>query len=212
MLKLYSYFRSSASYRVRIALHYKGLPFEYIPVHLVKAEQRSDEYVKINPMKHVPALMHDGFLVAESVAIVQYLDEIFPDKPLLPKTPRDKAVVMQIVELLNSGIQPLQNLKVMQFLENQMRLSKDQTDEFVRHWISEGMKGLEKLLERTAGTHAFGGSITAADAFLVPQVFACKRFNVDVNEFPNVARVNANALKLDSFQNAHPEKQPDYQA
>src|SRR6185312_13094333 len=112
MLKLYSYFRSSASYRVRIALHWKALKFEYIPIHLVKdgGEQLKAEYRKINPMAHVPALDHDGFLVAESMAIIQYLDEVFPSAKLFPSLPEDRARVMQICEIVNSGIQPLQNL------------------------------------------------------------------------------------------------------
>lgn len=211
MLKLYSYFRSSASYRARIALHLKDLPFEYLPIHLVKGEQKSAKFIEINPMKHVPALVDGDFLVAETVAIFQYLDDMFPQKPLFPKTPREKALVMQICEIVNSGIQPLQNLKVTKMLEAQYGFSKEQGDGFVRHWISEGFAGLEALLERTAGTYAFGGSVTAADAFIVPQCFAARRFNIDLEKFPCIARVNANAVQLEAFKKAHPEKQPDYQ-
>jgi maleylacetoacetate isomerase len=213
MLKLYSYFRSSASYRARIALHWKELKFEYVPVHLVKdgGQQFSAEFRKINPMGHVPALVHDGFLVAESVAIVQYLDDIFPQKPLLPKTAQDKAAVLQICELINSGIQPLQNLKVTKYLEGACGLPKAKADEFARHWISDGLNNLEKLLERTAGTYCFGGEVSAADAFLVPQCFASRRFGVSLDDYPIISRVYAQASALDAFKRAHPEKQPDYQ-
>jgi maleylacetoacetate isomerase/maleylpyruvate isomerase len=212
MLKLFNYYRSSASFRARIALHYKGLAFEYIPVHLLKGEHQTEEYLKLNPMKHVPALVHDGFLIAETVAICDYLDAMFPEKPLFPSNPRDKALVMQLVEIVNSGIQPLQNLKVTTHLEKQYGLSKAQSEEWIRYWIGEGFGSLEKVLERTAGTHAFGGTFTAADAFIVPQDFAANRFNLNMDAFPNLARVNANAMKLDCVQKAHPTKQPDFQA
>lgn len=212
MLKLYSYFRSSAAYRARIALHWKELKFEYIPIHLVKdgGHQNSPAYRKINPMGHVPALDHDGFLVAETMAIVQYLDDIFPEKRLIPTSPQDKARVLQICEIINSGIQPLQNLKVTQYLENAFHFPKPESERFLRHWISDGMKNLERVLEQTAGSYCFGGQVTAADAFLVPQCFAARRFGIDLEQFPNIAHANANAIALAAFQQAHPEKQPDY--
>jgi maleylacetoacetate isomerase len=214
MLKLYSYFRSSASYRARIALHWKGLKFEYLPIHLVKdgGQQLSVEYRKINPMGHVHALIHDGFLIAETVAIFQYLEDVFPALPLFPKNPRDKALVLQICEIINSGIQPLQNLKITKSLETGYGLPKTQAEEFTRHWIADGMGNLERLLERTAGTFCFGGEVTAADAFLVPQYFSARRFGVKVEDYPILSRVNAAATALAPFKDAHPEKQPDFQA
>jgi maleylacetoacetate isomerase len=213
MLKLYSYFRSSASYRVRIGLHWKGLNFEYIPVHLVKdgGQQLKAEYRKINPMGHVPAIDHEGFLVGESMAILQYLDDVFPAKPLFPKTSRERALVLQICEIINSGIQPLQNLKVQKWLEGEHHLSKSESDRFVRHWMEDGLANLERLLERTAGSHCLGGQITAAECFLVPQCFSVRRFGVNLDNFPNISYVNANAVALDAFKKAHPENQPDYQ-
>ena len=211
MLKLYNYFRSSASYRARIALNWKGLEFEYVSVHLLREAQNLPEYRKINPMGHVPALVHDGFLVAETVAILQYLDDVFPQKRLFPTAPQDKALVLQICELVNSGIQPLQNLKVMKLLETKYGLPKTESEGFVRHWIQDGMANLERVLERTAGSFCFGGEVTAADCFVVPQILTAARFGVSVADFPNLARVNSNALALDAFQNAHPEKQPDFQ-
>lgn len=210
-MKLYSYFRSSASYRVRIAMHWKELKFEYVPVPLLKESQRSDEFRKINPMAHVPALEHDGFVIAESVAIIQYLDDIFPEKRLFPTEPRDKAQVLQICEVVNSGIQPLQNLKVQKLLEGQFGLSKSDSDGFVRHWIQDGLTNLEKILEHTAGSFCFGGEVTAADCFVIPQCATAKRFHVNIEQFPNLARVNANAIELEAFKKAHPERQPDSQ-
>ncbi len=211
-LKLYSYFRSSASYRVRIALHWKELKFEYVPVHLVKdgGAQNKPEYLQVNPMGHVPALDHDGVLIAESVAIFDYLDAIFPGKNLFPSQPLERARVLQLAEVINSGIQPLQNLKVLKYVEKDLGLGKPEADKWTVHWVSKGMASLEKLLEQTAGTYSFGGEVTAADCFLVPQCFAARRFGVKIEEFPNIFRIDANCAKLPAFQKAHPEKQPDY--
>lgn len=212
MLKLYSYFRSSASYRVRAALHWKGLEFEYLPVHLVKdgGEQNRPEYRKINPMGHVPALDHNGFLVSESIAIIQYLDDVFADKKLFPLAPRDRAQVLQLCELINSGIQPLQNIKVGKYLEAELGLSAADTSRFTQHWIHDGLTNLEHFLAQMAGNYCFGDDVTAADCFVVPQCFAARRFGVNPDEFPNLARVNSNAIKLTAFQRAHPEAQPDF--
>jgi len=212
MLKLYSYFRSSASYRVRAALHWKGLEFEYLPVHLIKdgGQQNRPEFRKINPMGHVPALDHDGFLVSESVAIIQYLDDAFPGKNLFPMAPRDRAQVLQLCELINSGIQPLQNIKVGKYLEAEFGLSNADTGRFTQHWIQDGLANLERLLAQTAGSYCFGGEVTAADCFVVPQCFAARRFGVNPDDFPNLSRVNANAIQLTAFQRAHPEAQPDF--
>lgn len=211
MLKLYSYFRSSASYRVRIGLHWKELPFEYIPVHLVKegGKQNSAEYRRINPMGHVPALEHDGFLVSESVAILDYLDHISPTRRLFPADARDRATVLQICELLNSGIQPLQNLKVHKELEANYGFSKEDISRWTKHWIERGFESLERLLEKTSGSYCFGGEVSAAECFLIPQCFAARRFGVRVEDYPTIARVDAAAVKLPAFQNAHPGQQPD---
>ncbi len=212
-MKLYNYFRSSASYRVRIALHHKGLDFEYVPVHLVKdgGQQHLPAYLKINPMGHVPTLEHNGLILGESMAILQYLEAIHPEQPLFPVSVGARAQVLQISELINSGIQPLQNLKVIKELEQNFGLSKADTERFVRHWILDGMSKLEQLVEGKSGAFLFGDTLTAADCFLVPQCFAARRFGVDVAMFPNLNRANASALLLKSVQLAHPESQPDYQ-
>ena len=213
MLKLYCYFRSSASYRVRIALHWKELPFEYIPVHLVRngGEQHSAEFRRINPMGHVPALDHDGFLVTESVAIIDYLDSVSPTRRMFPADPRKRATVLQICELLNSGIQPLQNLKVHKELETKYGLSKDQVVAWTHHWITAGFESLERTLEKTAGTFCVGNDVTAAECFLIPQCFAARRFGVRIEDYPLIERIEAAAIKLAAFKRAHPSVQPDFE-
>lgn len=213
MLKLYSYFRSSASYRVRIGLQYKGLHYEYIPVHLLKdgGQQRKPEYLKVNPMGHVPALDHEGFLVAESVAILEYVDQMYPQKPLFLSHPKEKARVLHICEMINSGIQPLQNLKVNQYLEKEMGHSKADVERWNQHWIEKGLASVERALQSSAGTYCFGGEFSAADCYLVPQCFSSRRFGVKIENFPIISRIEQACLKLEAVQKAHPEKQPDYQ-
>lgn len=212
MLKLYSYFRSSASYRVRIALNWKGLHFDYIPVHLLKngGEQHQSTFRGLNPMGHVPALEHDGFVIAESMAIIEYVDMLFTRKPLFPMEPRDRARVLQICEIINSGIQPLQNLKVNQLLEAEFGQSKTNVEKWNRHWIEKGFSSLEKILQGCSGTYTYGGDFTAADCFLVPQCFTARRFGVRVEDYPNIARVEESLLKWPEVQAAHPQKQPDF--
>lgn len=212
MLKLYSYFRSSASYRVRIGLNFKGLHYEYIPVHLLKdgGQQHQEAFRKVNPMGHVPALDHEGFLVAESVAILDYIDQMFPAKPLFPSHPKERARVLQVCEVINSGIQPLQNLKVNQYFEKEFGHGKADVERWNRHWIESGLKNLEKMLTTSAGTYCFGGEFTAADCFLVPQCFAARRFGVKIENYPVISRIHEACNKLAPVQAAHPEKQPDY--
>lgn len=212
MLKLYSYFRSSASYRVRIALNWKQLPYEYVPVHLIKdgGQQNQAAYRRINPMGHVPALEHDGFLLAESVAIMQYLDSLQPERPLFPSDPRAHAKVLQICEVINSGIQPLQNIKVTKSLESDFGLGKPDVERWLKHWVEDGLQNLERLLETTAGTYCFGDEVTAADTFVIPQCFSSRRFGIRVENFPVLSRIEANATKLEPFRKAHPQQQPDF--
>lgn len=212
MLKLYSYFRSSAAYRVRIALHWKQLNFETISVHLVKdgGQQHKDDYRRVNPMGHVPALDHDGFLVAESMAIIDYLDRVFGDKALFPADPQQRALVIQICELINSGIQPLQNLKVNQLMEKEFGQTKEDCQRWNQHWIKNGLSSLERILEKTSGAHCVGNTVTAAEAFLVPQCFSARRFGVDTAQFPVVSKMELAVLSLEPFKKAHPEAQPDY--
>lgn len=161
-------------------------------------------------MGHVPALDHEGFLVAESIAILEYVDQMFAFKPLFPGHPKEKARVLQICEIINSGIQPLQNLKVNQYFESEFGHSKSDTAKWNMHWITKGFESLEKILITSSGSYTFGGQFTAADCFLIPQCFAARRFGVRVEDFPVIHRVEQACLKVPAVQAAHPEKQPDY--
>lgn len=212
-LKLYNYYRSSASYRVRIALHWKGLDFEYIPVHLVKSggQQHSAEYRSLNPMGHVPTLVHDGFVLAESMAIVDYLDRIWPERPLFPRDTRQRARVIQICEIVNSGIQPYQNAKILTDFEKSSGWDKEQRENWVRHWVGSGLDSLEKVLETSAGTFAVGGEVTAAEMFIVPQLFGARRYKIDIAKYPIISRVEKAVIELEPFKKAHPERQVDFE-
>lgn len=208
---LYSYYRSSASYRVRIALNWKGIKYEYRPIHLLKegGQQKSAQYLEMNPQGHVPFLIHDGFGIGESVAIIDYLDREFSNNPLFPKSSKDRANVFRICEHINSGIQPLQNVKVQTWIAERVKQDPKIKEEFTQHWISSGLVALESMLKKTSGQYAFGDQVSAADCFIVPQVFSSKRFGVDVSPFTTVLKVYENCEKLKAFQDAHPSKQPD---
>lgn len=208
---LYTYYRSSTSYRARIALHLKGLKFNSIPIHLLDGggQQHKPEYRAVNPAGEVPTLLHNGNPLAQSFAIIEYLDELFPEPPLFPASPYDKARVRQICEHINCGIHPIANLKVQQYLTQVLAASEDQKNQWVKHWISEGMDALEKLLSKTAGVYSFGDTLTAADIFVVPQVFSSKRFGVTLEKYPTIQRINDQAMKLEAFNKAHPHVQPD---
>jgi len=215
-LTLYSYFRSSASYRVRVALHWKGLAYTYVPVHLLAdgGQQYADAYRAVNPMSELPSLVvrdADGreATLAQSVAILEYLEEAHPTPALLPADPIDRAHVRQLVEAVNSSIQPIQNLKVMKRLGEVFHADGDAQRAWARYWVERGFVGLEALLARVAGRHAFGDAVTLADVVLVPQVFNARRFGCDLAPFPTLTRVATAAEALPAFQAAHPDAQPD---
>lgn len=212
--KLYNYFRSSASYRVRIALHLKKIDFEYIPVHLVKngGEQHQPEYKKLNPQSQVPSLVHNGKVIAQSMAIIQYLEDLFPSPRLFPKDLKEKAYVLQVCEAVNSGIQPLQNLSVLTELEKKFGADQKQKEEWIHVWMKRGFDALEALLSQNAGKFCLGNEVTAADCFLVPQIFAAQRFKFDASGYKKINEVNKNCLALPEFQKAEPSKQMDYTA
>jgi maleylpyruvate isomerase len=215
--RLHGYFRSSATYRVRITLGLKGLPWETAPVHLVRegGEQYSDAYRRLNPLSEVPALEIRGgdgqieAVLAQSVAIMEYLEEVHPLPALLPATPLERARCRQLVEAVNSSIQPYQNLKVLTRLQTELGADKTAVAAWAAHFIARGFDGLEVLLSRTAGLHAFGDTPTLADVVLVPQVFNARRFSVDLSAYPTISRVEAAAQALEAFQAASPERQPD---
>jgi len=217
---LYSYFRSSASFRVRIALGLKGLDYTYTPVHLVKGggEHLLPAYRALNPMAELPCLVvHDDAgrataALAQSVAILEYLEEVHPEPPLLPRAPLERARVRQIVEGVNSSIQPYQNLNVLRKLDADLGADEARNQAWARHYIRRGFDGLEPLVQASAGRFAFGDTPTFADCLLVPQMFNARRFGVDLAAYPTIVRVTDEAMRLPAFQAARPEAQPDHPA
>lgn len=206
---LYNYFRSSTSYRVRLALHLKGIDFEYRPINLLKAEQHSSAYRHINPLGGVPTLVHDDKVIPESFAIIEYLDEVFPKQPLLPSDPYIRARIRQVCEVMNSFMHPMGNLKTLQYLEKHNGYDQDQKEKWVQHWAEQGLETLELTLKDFAGLYCFGNTITMADLFLIPQILTCQRFKVDLSKYPTLLKINENCLSLEAFKKAHPFKQVD---
>jgi maleylacetoacetate isomerase len=212
-MKLYTYFRSSAAYRVRIALNLKGLSYDAVPVHLLKegGQQRQEDYRRINPSGLVPAFQDERITLTQSMAIIEYLDERFPAVPLLPQDAPGRARVRELAQIVACDIHPLNNLRVLRHLVHELKLSEEQKNEWIRHWIREGLAGLEAHLARdpAAGPFCHGSSPTIADCFLVPQVFNAQRFEIDIAAYPNIARIHALCIDLPAFAAAHPSKQPD---
>jgi len=211
MIKLYSYYRSSSSYRVRIALNLKNLDYEIQPIHLLQdgGQQFSEQFSKINAAHKVPALNHDGNIVAQSVAIIEYLDAISDGAPIFPQSPFEKAQARQLIEIINSDIQPLQNLAVLKKLVKDHGFSDQEKFGWIQHWITLGFKSFEDVASKTAGTFCIGDSPSAVDCFLIPQVYNAERFEVDMSLFPTISRINKTALKHPAFIKAHPSNQPD---
>lgn len=211
MIKLYSYFRSSSSFRVRIALNLKNLEYETIPVHLVKdgGEQHKDEFSLLNPSRRLPVLVHAGKPIAQSVAIIEYIDGIFLETQLYPTTPFERAKARQLVEIINSDIQPLQNLSVLKSLKEDWNFSEEDKVKWIQHWINLGFQSFESVVKETAGKYSIGDLPGVVDCFLIPQVFNAVRFNVDLSPFPTITSINETALKHPAFIKAHPDNQPD---
>ncbi|KAJ1686317.1 hypothetical protein LUZ63_017707 [Rhynchospora breviuscula] len=208
-LKLYNYWRSSCSQRVRIALNLKGLDYEYKAVDLSKDEQFDPEYEKLNPVKYVPTLVDGEVIVADSFAIILYLEEKYPQHPLLPKDLKKKALNIQIASIVTSTIQPRQNLPVdIDFIEGRFDLDKKLL--WAQHYLNKGFTALEKLIKDCAGKYATGDEIQMADVFLEPQIHAgISRFEIDMSKFPTLARLHEAYMKITEFQAAVPEIQQD---
>jgi maleylacetoacetate isomerase len=210
-VKLYNYFRSSAAYRVRIALALKGLSYDYVSVHLAKGEQYSPEFTAINPQSLVPVLEDDGHLLYQSLAIMQYLDETHPNPPLLPADPFERNRVRSLALIIACEIHPLNNPRVLNYLTGKFGISEEQKLEWYHHWVKTGFTALEKRLTDEQGTGRFchGDTPGFADCVLVPQVANAKRFKVDLGAFPTILRIDGECLELEAFQKAAPERQPD---
>ena len=209
-MKLYTYFRSSAAFRVRIALNLKGLEYEPAFVHLAKGEHRQPAYTAVNPHALVPTLEEAGRRLTQSLAIIEYLDESRPIPPLMPKEAFARARVRALSLLIACEIHPLNNLRVLQHLKRALGQREDQINAWYRHWIAEGLAKLESgLAEGGTGRFSHGDAPTMADCCLVPQVFNAQRYQCDTTPYPTVMRVHAECMKLEAFQRAQPGKQPD---
>jgi maleylacetoacetate isomerase len=209
-VKLYSYFRSSAAFRVRIALNLKGLPSEVISIHLQKQGglNRKPDYRATNPHMRVPALRLDsGDVLTQSLAIIEYLDESHPAPPLLPRDPIERAKVRGLAQLIACDIHPLNNVGPLRYLKNELAQDQAKIDAWYHHWIIDGFEALEAMLR--PDPYSFGNSVTLADICLVPQVYNARRFKVPLDRFPRIVAVDAACAKLSAFDEARPENQPD---
>ncbi len=215
-VKLYTYWRSSAAYRVRIALELKALPYESVPKHLLRGggEQRRADYLALNPQGLIPGLEDDGFFLGQSLAICEYLEEICPAPPLLPADPRGRATVRSMALALACDIHPLNNLRVQQYLRDELGQGEEAVAGWTRHWMSRGFTALEVLVARHSadGRHCFGTSVTLADVCLVPQLYNARRARTDLSPYPRLVAVSAHLESLPAFAAARPEAQPDAQA
>jgi maleylacetoacetate isomerase len=212
-LELYTYWRSSASYRVRIALNLKSLPYVMHGVNLMRegGEQWSAAYREVNPQSRVPTLVHDGQRFTQSLAIIEYLDETFPDHRLIPRDPVDRARVRMLSQIIACDIQPLQNTSTTLYLKEKLRLDDEWVAIWLREWITRGLDAYNAHRERDhlSGKFSHGDTPTMADCCLIPQLYAASRFGVEVTRYPRLALIAENCAAMSAFQHAHPSKQPD---
>lgn len=208
-MKLYDYFRSTACYRVRIALNIKDIHYEKIPIHLVNngGEQHSNEYHEINPQELVPSLEANGQIIHQSLAIIDYLEEIFPEHPLLPHTILDKSQVRSLALLVACDIHPLNNLRVLNRLKHQFKADEQDINDWYHHWLCAGFNAFEERLHHLKRSKpvCFGDTPTLADVCLIPQVYNAKRFNFPLDNYPLIKQINEYCLTLTPFKNAAPE-------
>ncbi|MFP5306543.1 MAG: maleylacetoacetate isomerase [Gammaproteobacteria bacterium] len=212
MLKLYSYWRSSSAYRVRIALNLKGLPYETVPVHLVRdgGEQFLEAYRRLNPQSRVPLLVDGDFILNQSQAILEYLEATHPQPTLLPGDARAQARIRAFCQTITADIQPLQNTSVLKYLSDRLQIGEDAKNAWLRHWITRGLAALEAELHGSADApFVFGETPTWAECMMVPQIYAAERFGCDAAQYPRLSRVAAHCATLPAFQRAHPDAQPD---
>ena len=211
-MKLYSYFRSSASFRVRIALALKGLEYDFHGIHLRRNEQNAPEFLAVNPQGLVPALVDDdGSVLTQSLAIIEFLEERVPEPHILPASTADRAWVRALSQVVACDIHPVNNLRILQYLQKDLALDEETRNVWVRRWIDDGFAAMEKMLAQDprTGTYCFGDSPTMADVCLIPQIFNGQRFNVAMEQYPTLARINDACMQHPAFKEAAPGKQPD---
>jgi maleylacetoacetate isomerase len=210
-MKLFGFFRSSAAFRVRIALNLKGLAWEDAFIHLRRGDQRGGDYLAVNPQGLVPALEIDGHLLIQSMAIVEYLDETHPEPPFLPEDPAGRARVRALAAVVACDIHPVNNLRVLRYLSRPLGHDQAAIETWYNHWIAGGFEALERLLagDRRTGKFCDGDRPGLADIALIPQVVNSERYRLDLSPYPTIARIHASCMKLDAFATAHPNNQPD---
>jgi maleylacetoacetate isomerase len=212
-MKLYNYFRSSASFRVRIALNLKRLPYEYAAVHLLKegGQQFRPEFLALNPDALIPVLEDGGHALTQSLAIIEYLEETHPQPPLLPSSAFDRAYVRALALAVACEIHPLNNLRVLRYLVRELKASEEQKNAWYRHWVEHGLASIEARLVAAGrcGRHALGDTVTLADVVLVPQIFNAQRFDCRLDHVPTVMRIFGHCMELPAFVDAQPARQPD---
>jgi maleylacetoacetate isomerase len=213
-MKLYNYFRSSASFRVRIALGLKGLPFDYVPVHLVKGEHKKPDYLAISPTTLVPTLVTDaGERLGQSMAIIEYLDETHPEPPLLPKDALGRAKVRALAQLIACEIHPLNNLRVLKYLVRELKVEEETKNQWYRHWVRDGLEAFEReLAQLPPSKFCYGNTPTLADCCLVPQIFNGRRVNTNYDGLPRTMAAFDACMAHPAFQSAQPTSCPDNEA
>jgi maleylacetoacetate isomerase len=213
-MKLYSFFRSSAAFRVRIALNLKKIAYETVAIHLRRGDQSKLDYRGVNPQGLVPTLEDGGRKLIQSLAIIEYLDELYPEPPLLPKDPADRARVRALAEIVACDIHPINNLRVLRYLIRELGHDEAAIAKWYNHWIGAGFEALEPLLASDARTGAFchGDAPGFADIALVPQVVNAERYQLDLKPYPTIVRIFENCMRLEPFIAAHPNNQSDYEA
>lgn len=214
-MTLYGYFRSSTSYRTRIAMNLKGLDYDYIAVNLAQDEQLKNEFLALNPQGLVPVLQADDLLLFQSPAILEWLEEVYPKNPLLPKDAAGRMQVRALSAMIGCDIHPLNNRRVLQYLRNELSVDEAEVIKWCNRWISEGFAALEKRLaqdnsrDNSRRKFCYGDSPTFADCYLIPQVSSARRFEVDLNPYPNIVQIDAHCRTLKAFADADPMQQPD---
>ncbi len=209
-MKLYTYFRSTAAYRVRIALNLKNIEHELVAVNLLAGEEQKAPYIEINPQRLVPAFEHDGKILYQSMAILEYLEEDYPEPSLLPDDSAERADVRALANVIACDIHPLNNLRVLKYLAGTLEVDEQAKLAWYHHWVCEGFDAIETRLAKTSnGRFCFGDQPGLADVMLIPQVFNAHRFEVDMAAYPTISSIDRHCLSLDAFSRAAPENQPD---